>query len=46
MTHFVFLFLFLKKKTKQNKYTGNGKEAETGKTVKGLLPTRKFLITD
>ena len=41
MTHFVFLFCyFLKKqqqqKTKQNKYTANGKEAVTVKTVKGL----------
>ena len=39
MTHFVFLFLFFEKKktkTKRNEYTGNGKEAVTGKTVKGL----------
>ena len=43
MTHFVFLFCYFfkkttttKNKTKQNKYTANGKEAVTVKTVKGL----------
>ena len=45
MTHFVFLFLLFfekkrkekkkKNRTKQNKYTANGKEDVTVKTVRG-----------